>query len=323
MSYIRNKWDNIEIDRETEITEKINQYHLIYFNDGVKLPKVVVSGVAAHGYGGDHSGMGTADKLNYNNETFSSLATGLTARSYAGWTNDILGGTGIAIGGTSTNSGVTTNATKMTLSDGTTSELTVSSSLVDGQARGGIYSNDFGLFYSTQADNIIKHSYSDDSFSTTGHNDAKGYQDTSWTDYNNKLAYIAIYDDADKVYKIDLDNDTRKTVTLAHNMGDRDNVWTSFREKTIGTIGGITQSFSYLKNKLQNFHFSVDKFTIMNTWTRNSGEDTQLMGENAYITGGYGSGGQNAYSEVLSYDTGVVRTLPNTSSPRSSGCGYI
>jgi len=313
MSYIRNKWE--EIGTET--------LELVYNTYGIRqLPKVITYGIAAHGYGGDHSGSTSADKLNMSNETVSALKAKdeITERRYCGWGNDFNNNRGYAFGGTADTK---TNCTKMDLSDGSTSEISVSDSLIDGGARGGLYCSDKSYIASDKLDNLLKYNYSDDTSSDSGIGFfGKGHNDIFWTDWINSNGYMAEFD-GNGFKKINLNNNSVSTLSISHNMGDRDNIWTSFGDTTIGTMNGISGSFNFNNNRMQKFNFRLENFIILSTWSYQSGEITQVSGESAYAMGGYGSGSQNGTTQAFEYDTGLSRNLPSQSYPRSSGAGYM
>jgi len=314
MSYIRNKWE----DLGTEIVSKSNEHYELYHATRTSFPKVINSGVASHGYGGDNGGKTSADKLNMLTETIASLVTDITERAYVGWSNDIINGYGYAHGG---NSGTTTNSTKMKLSDGSCSE--VSQSLIKNGSTGGIMIDTMGIIKTDEGEKMIKHNYSDDTFSDTGLSAEGDWNATLFSDWSNKIGYHLDTNNNVK-RKIKITNMTQSSFNYTgwQNNGYNGR-WLSFREKTLLVPGhGSTAN----ERRLESFRFSNDTSSLLSSLAlRASSELTTFSGHAAYNVGGYDSGGarQNAYGYVFSYDVGLLRSLPNATKPRSSGAGYV
>lgn len=300
---------------------------IIALAQGALYPKVFSKGIAAHGYGDSHNGMGNADKVMTSTDVVSRIGWTSASRAYGGCSvsNDFEFGYnygGIASNFTTTDNEAPTNsisgATKCTQSAETFAEITGFNS-----------TSSFGLgLWNAHSSALVMqnslvnfHAYSTDAFTASAIVPAHGaLTQGGMSNWHGKKSYLPVDASGGTIQKIDFVLGT-STATIGNGiMASHDQGTASYSHKVL-VQGGANGS-----HNVYFFHFDTETFIKTYDSIQFSGEVQRApaVGFN-YALGGYDStnGGQHNRSEKTNQDTGAPTTLSNTTYSMSSGAQYI
>ena len=334
MSYIRKKWE--ELDNLTNtLTNNLSDLKTVVYNKiSAKYPKMFTKGIGAHGYGGNHYGMGYMDRLNLSNDTISGIGWGSGARHYAAALQDNDFKYGYAFGSLNANdpdnddcpANKVEGATKTIMATETQVEVTDNINTGTNNAQGRTIHNAYAHGYVFRQDNKIqKFNYSNE---TTSEADMwkLDYRCTlgGFAKHNGDYGYMGAGIDTGDFWRVNFSNSTAAKAQGSNGYAkDYDGAPNGYGDTSIIQIGG--NGSGYEQRRLGFFYFSTEKIVATPLATPKRGGEVVPMAGNGfdYNIGGYGVGGQNPYSEKVNQETAVAIQIQNSTYKMSSAANYI
>ena len=327
MSYIRNKWE--ELDELNEFkTETTGKLMLMPIK---KYPRLFTKGVSGHGYGGDNGGMGNMDRLTLSSETVSKIGWGSSSRHYPGMgqSNDFnYGFTYGSLNTASTDvdgSPAETNKgfARFNMSNETETEVDFNIGEINKIVRCVFNEKPYSYLFRSEM-KVRKHTFSNDASTEMNmFTVIADFHNGTFSDFYGD-GYVTSSSEVNKdLYKINFANDTHSVCNSSSLQMDYDGGTVGYGTKTLVNTGG---NGGAVENRAQHhYYFSNDVYASTGNLYLYIGGETQQSAGNYfnYNLGSYGVGTQTSYSEKTNQESGISVAIPNSTYPLSSGVNYI
>jgi len=295
-------------------------------------PKVFTKGIAAHGYGDTHNGMGNADKVDTSTDIISRIGWTSASRNYCGAAVSNNFESGYAYSGLNNVSptddaapaAVNTGFTETKMATETFTEH--SATLATGKRTTAIWTKmSYSLVYNCGDGICRKHDYSTHNVTVQsglpGDTNTDNHNNGGFSDWNRGIGYKteSNYAGCD-LLKVDFSTNTLVGRPKNTVMEQLDQGTASFIEKVIVESSGNATHTRHF------FAFANETFSITSPSINNSGECMVSPGNgHNYSLGGYDSdnGSQHNRSEKQDQNTGTVTSIGTSTYSMSAAAQYI